>query len=83
MVVAAVGVQVGGYQNLKAVAPHPLGQFHSDGVALLRRDLAGAETLVGVKGYRAASLAELLFGQLHLLAGNLRHTCLLYTSRGV
>ena len=72
--VAAVGVQVGGYQHLEAITPYPLGQFHSDGVTLLRRDFTGAETLVGVKGHRAAGLAELLFGQLHLLAGNLRDT---------
>ncbi len=74
VIVAAIGVQVGGYQHLKAVTPHPLGQFHSDGVTLLRRDFTGAETLVGVKGHRAASLSELPLGQLHLLAGNLRHT---------
>ena len=71
---AAVSVQVSGYQHLEAVTPHPFGQFHPDGVALLRRDFTGAETLVGVEGHRAASLAELLLGQLHLLAGDLRHT---------
>ena len=74
VIVAAVGVQVGGYQHLKAVSPYPLGQFHPDGVALLRRDFAGAETLVGVKGHRAPGLVELLLGQFHLLTGNLRHT---------
>lgn len=74
MIVATAGVQVGGYQHLKAVAPHPLGQFQPDGVTLLRRDFAGAKTLVGVKGHCAAGLAELLLGQLHLLAGNLRYT---------
>ena len=74
MIVATIGVQVGGYQHLKAVTPHPFGQVHPDGVALLRRDFAGSETLVGVEGHRAAGLAELLFGQLHLLAGNLRDT---------
>lgn len=74
MIVAAIGVQVGGHQHLKPVTPHPFGQFHPDGVTLLRRDFTGAETLVGMEGHRAAGLAELLFGQLHLLAGNLRDT---------
>ena len=74
VIVAAIGVQVGGYQHLKPITPHPLGQFHPDGVTLLRRDFAGAETLVGVEGHRTPGLAELLFGQLHLLAGNLWDT---------
>ena len=74
MIVTAIGVQVGSYQHLEAFSPHPFGQFHPDGVALLRRDLAGAETLVSVEGHRSAGLAELPFGQLHLLAGNLRDT---------
>ena len=74
MIVAAVGVQVDGYQHLEAITPQPLGQFHPDGVTLLRRDLAGTETLVGMEGHRTAGLAELLLGQFHLLAGNLRDT---------
>ena len=69
VVVQAAGVQMGGHQHLEPPAPHPAGQFHTNGVALLRGNLPGLETLVGVHGHYSFGFAELLLHRPHLRPG--------------
>ena len=69
VVVQTSRVQMGGHQHLEPPAPHPTGQFHPDGVALLRSHLPGLETLVGVHGHYSFGFAELLLHRPHLRPG--------------
>ena len=58
---------MGGDDDLEAVAPHLIGQFHADLVAPLRGDFSRPETLIAVPGDIVVLLAISLFRQNHLL----------------
>ena len=61
-------VQMGGYDNLIAVAQKPLCQLHANGVGLLRRDLSGGKGLDHMIAFSpAVSLAPAPFRVHHVL----------------
>ena len=64
-------VQMGGDDDLEAIAPHFLCGLDANSVALLRRHLSRFEALVSVPCDIAVVLAELLLGQDHLLQSDL------------
>ena len=74
MVVQMMAVHVRGDKHLESVSPQTLCQFDSDPVALLGRDLARLETLVGVVGDVASRLAESALDGLHILRRVVRLT---------
>ena len=59
-------VQMGGDDDLEAVAPHLLCQLHADFVGKLRRDLLRLEALITVPSDIAVRLAVALLGEDHL-----------------
>ena len=59
-------VQMGGDDDLEAVAPHLLRQLHPDLVGKLRRDLLRLEALIPVPSDIAVHLAITLLGEDHL-----------------
>ena len=66
MAVQMLLAQMGGDDDLKAVAPHLLRQLHADFVGKLRRDLLRLETLIPVPSDIAVRLAIALLGEYHL-----------------
>ena len=59
-------VQMGGDDDLEAVAPHLLCQLHADLVGKLRCDLLRLEALIPVPSDIAVRLAVTLLGEDHL-----------------
>ena len=59
-------VEVGGDDDLKAVAPHFLCQLHADFVGKLRCDLLRLEALVAVPSNISIRLAVAFLGEDHL-----------------
>ena len=66
MAVDMLLVEVGGDDDLKAVAPHFLCQLHADFVGKLRCDLLRLEALVAVPSDVAVRLSVTLLGEDHL-----------------
>ena len=70
MVMQMLLVQMGGNNNLKPIPPHLPCQFHPQSVALFRRNFSRLEALVAVPRNITVLLAVTLFGENHLLQGN-------------
>ena len=66
MAVDMLLVEVGGDDDLKAVAPHLLCQLYANLVGKLRRDLLRLKALISVPGDIAVRLAVALLGEDHL-----------------
>ena len=64
-------VQMSRHHDLEPVSPHFLCECNADGVALIRRDLAGFEALIPVPRNIVVVLAVFLFRQDHLPEGNI------------
>ena len=68
MIVERSCVKMGGNQHLIFVSPHLSGKFNTELVALLRRDLAGHETLISmIRNVLSAGLSETLLHVPHFL----------------
>ena len=70
----AVGIQVGGNDDLKSVAPHSLGKFNADLVSLLWRNLTVLEALEAVIADNLTRVAPSRFGNHHFISGGGRVT---------
>ena len=70
----AVGIQMGGNDDLKSVAPHSLGKFNADFVSLLWRNLTVLEALKAVVADNLTRVAPLCFGNHHFISGGGRVT---------
>ena len=70
----AVGIQVGGNDDLKSVAPHSLGKFNADLVSLLWRNLTVLEALKAVVTDNLTRIVPLCFGNHHFISGSVRVT---------
>ena len=70
MIVQMLLVQMGGDNDLKPISPHLPCQLHPQSVTLFRRDFSGLEALVAVPRNITVLLAVTLFGENHLLQGN-------------
>ena len=72
VVMKTLGVEMGGNNDLKSVAPHSLGKFDPDLVRLLWRDLARLEALEAVITDNLACVVPLVFGNHHFISGGSR-----------
>ena len=70
----AVGIQVGGNDDLKSVAPHSLGKFNADLVSLLWRNLTVLEALEAVIADNLTRVAPSRFRNHHFISGGGRVT---------
>ena len=68
VVMQALGVEVGGNNDLKSVAPHSLGKSNPDLVRLFWRDLARLEALESVITDNLASVVPLGFSNHHFIS---------------
>ena len=78
VIMQAVGIQVGGNDDLKSVAPHSLGKFNADLVSLLWRNLTVLEALKAVVTDNLTRIVPLDFGNHHFISGGGRvaiYTC--------
>ena len=73
MIVQMVFIQMSGDDNLESVAPQFLCGLYTDLMAKLRCDLARFEALIPMPGDIAIIFSKLLFGEDHLLQGDLLH----------
>ena len=70
MIVNIFGVEVGGNDYLKPLAPHPPRRFYTELVGLLRRDLTLRKALKPVVSNVLSSLAEMPLDRHHILIGS-------------
>lgn len=68
VIMQALGVEVGGNNDLKSVAPHSLGKSNPDLVRLFWRDLARLEALESVITDNLASVVPLGFRNHHFIS---------------
>ena len=70
----AVGIQMGGNDDLKSVAPHSLSKFNADFVSLLWRNLTVLEALKAMVTDNLARVVPPRFGNHHFISSGGRVT---------